>query len=263
MLPRPLPLVCLALGVCCAGAADAPDSPLDAARKSAEAWVRLRDESARLETEWRSQRELTAATVDALEARARELEGQRDQLRSDAAPQEKLLREVESNNQAAAQDLQAGAAKLRAVSRRLQDLRPSLPPRLSEALSFAFKTLENPQASDGDRVQWTLTILGRCAAFDRTVDFAREAIAVPGSDNRRMAEVLYLGLARGYALDRSHGQAWVGMPGPGGWAWTEHPEAAAGVAHLIDVYLDKTSPGYSAVPVQIAHPLTPGTGAQP
>lgn len=245
----------LFIGAGCFAADTSLETPLDRAKRSALEWVQLRDEAARLDSDWRSQQSLTAATVDALEARAHDLEQKRDDLKAQAEPDEKQLKSIGARIGDATKTLDESDARIRAVDGRLEQLRPSLPPRLSDSLDYAFKTLEKPNASAGERMQWTMTILGRCAAFDRGLAFAQEAVTIPGESNRRILEVIYWGLSRGYALDRPARRAWTGMPGPSGWQWQEHSEAAAAVANLIDVYNDKAPPSYSAVPVTVAHPI--------
>jgi hypothetical protein len=105
-------------------------------------------------------------------------------------------------------------------------------------------------------MQMVMTILNRCAQFNRTVTCDEEVLTIAGEPGSKSLAVIYWGLSHGYALDRAAGKAWLGAPGPGGWQWTPAPEAARQVAALIAVHNDKAEPEFVAVPAQLAHPST-------
>jgi len=210
-----------------------------------------RSETVRLDNEWLSQRPLLEATVNGLRERAESLEEKRDHLIAKTAKDRDEIESMRAKNREAASDLTAAEARLNAVVGKLTELRPMLPPRLSEALELAYRSLGNPKLGVGERMQLTVTVLNRCAQFNRTVTCGDEILSIEGEPGAKSLEVIYWGLSHAYALDRAAGRAWYGSPGPRGWQWSALPDAARPVAKLIAVYNDRADPEFVAVPATL------------
>jgi len=230
----------------------APEAdPLQPGEKAAGDWIKVRLETARLESQWLSEKPLMESLVGSMKERAQALEERRDLLTAKTAKDRDDLEALKAKNQAALADLHAAEAGLQALAAKLQELRPFLPPRLSEALELSYRSIGNPNLGAGERMQLTMTMLNRCLEFNRTVTSGEEVLAIEGGGAKSL-EVIYWGLGRGYALDREAGQAWSGAPGPQGWQWEAHPGAAPAVARLIAIYNDKADPDFVAVPAALA-----------
>jgi hypothetical protein len=232
--------------------------PLEPGEKAAAEWIRTRLETTRIEGEWAADRPLLESTVNGLKERARALEEKRDLTRARTARDREDIEALEAKNKAAADDLSAVGAQLQALAAQLAALRPSLPPRLSEALELSYRSLGNPNLAAGERMQLAMTILNRCALFNRTVTCGEEVLAIDGESGARSLNVIYWGLSHGYALDSAAGRAWYGAPGPRGWQWQPAADAARPVARLIAIYNDKADPDFVAVPATLAQ--APGGG---
>ena len=128
------------------------------------------------------------------------------------------------------------------------EMRPSLPPRLSEALELPYRSLANAGLAPGERMQLAMTVLNRCALFNRTVTCGDEVLTISGEQGAKSLEVIYWGLSHAYALDRAAGKAWYGAPGARGWQWDPSPAAVRPVVNLMAVYNDKADPDFVAVP---------------
>lgn len=161
---------------------------------------------------------------------------------------------LDATNKQGLAGLQATEDRVRQMSARLTKLRPSLPPRLSSALEMSYRSLAAPALPAAERMQLNMTIINRCTQFNRSITSEEEVVDVGGDGNARLMDVLYWGLSHGYALDRTSGSAWLGFPGPQGWRWESHPEAAQSVAKLIAIYHDKADPEFVAVPAKVGHP---------
>ena len=230
----------------------APDAdPLKPGEKAAGEWIKTRLETARLESEWRSERPLLESTVNGLKEKAEALEEKRDLLLAKTAKDREESEAMQAKNKAAADDLRTAEARLKALVGKLAEIRPMLPPRLSEALELPYRSLGNPGLSDGERMQLTITVLSRCAQFNRTVTCGEEILSIEGAQNAKSLEVIYWGLSHAYALDRAAGKAWYGSPGPRGWQWESRPDAVRPAADLIAVYNDKADPDFVAVPATL------------
>ncbi len=240
--------------------AQSDSNPLEPGEKAAGEWIKVRLETARIEGDWLSSRPLLESTVNGLKDRADLLEEKRDHLKAKTAKDREEIDSLKEKNQAAAEDLKATEDRLGALSSKLIELRPMLPPRLSEALELPYRSISNPALGAGDRMQLVMTMLNRCALFNHTVTCGEEVLAIEGEQGTKSLEVIYWGLAHAYALDRAAGKAWYGSPGPRGWQWEPRPEAVKSVTRLVAVYNDKADPDFVAVPASVGQPLAETAG---
>ena len=229
---------------------------VDSVEKAATEWIKTRAETVRLETEWTSQRELLESTVNALSERAKTVEDKRDNLRAKTATERTEFAALQEKNQGAADRMQSTDVRLKELRDRLIQLRPSLPPRLSEALELPYRSLSGTDLGPSERMQITMTVLNRCAQFNRMVTCGQGVLTIEGEPGPKSLEVIYWGLSRGYAFDQAASKVWLGAPGPKGWQWEAHPEAFPQVARLIAVYNDKAEPEFVAVPAKLGHVAT-------
>jgi len=255
MIATPLRLsCCLSLGaLLCPRLAPAATDPLEAVQKSATEWVKVRAETVRLESEWSSDRKLLESTVVGLEERAMQLEEKRDNAKAKTAKDRDELDAMRAKNKAAADDLQATDTQLKALGAQLIQLRPMLPPRLSQALEMSFRSLAAEKLTPSERMQAATTILNRCAQFNRMVTSGEEVLSIDGESGAKSLEVIYWGLSHAYALDREARKAWFGSPGPQGWQWELRPDTTTVVTRLIAIYNDKSDPEFVAAPARLGH----------
>lgn len=256
-MPTPPRLRCAALAPLLFAAATAAHTaePLEEIDRLARDWVSLRTETARLETAWQTEQTLLGSTIAALQERSAALEEKRDLLRAQTAREREEIDTLRARNKSAVADLAAGEARLRVLTQRLLALRPSLPPRLSDALEMAFRSLANPALPASERLQLVMTALNRCAQFNRQITVGDEVLAVEGERLPKALDVIYWGLSHGYAIDRGTRQAWLGRPDGHTWRWAKHPEAFAAAAQLIAIAHDKGDPALVSVPAQITRAL--------
>lgn len=230
--------------------------PLDALEKSAGEWVKVRMEAGRLESGWLAERALLESALAALQERATVAEEERDLLKAKTAKEREELAALQEKARQADGDLADLDARLRRIGEQLIALRPSLPPRLSGALEMSFRSLAEPDARMGERLQTCMTVLNRCVQFNRQISAGEEALSVDANGTRKSLEVIYWGLSHGYALDRGADQAWLGAPTADGWRWKLQPAAAPGVARLLAIHQDKADPDFVFVPASLRHSPT-------
>lgn len=87
------------------------------------------------------------------------------------------------------------------------------------------------------------TIQNRFHAFHETLDI---------NGVRRQVDVLYVGLARSFAVSPADDWAAVGMPRDDGWAWSEQDEEAAVIRAAIDIFNQKKTAGLVTLPMQVS-----------
>jgi len=222
------------------------------AKQSAAQWVGLRVEAARLESAWREERALVESMATALEERAQATEEKRDLTRAQTSGDRAELEGLREKISAEAGDLQALEAGLRSLTARLQALRPGLPPRLSDALELSYRSLGDEKLGVGERMHVVMTMLNRCAHFNRSVTVGEDVLALEGEATPKSLEVIYWGLSHGYAIDPTTRQAWLGAPVAGSWRWEPQPEAYAAVADLLSIARDQADPRFVAVPATVS-----------
>jgi hypothetical protein len=230
--------------------------PLEEVDQSAREWVKLRVETTRLDTAWRSERELVESTLTALKERAALLEEKRDLAKARTAQDRAEFDALRAKSLSAGEDLRACEARLQVLTGKLAALRPNLPPRLSEVLEMSYRSLAAPGLPFGERLQVAVNVLNRCAQFNRLVTAGEDMLALEGEPTAKSFEVIYWGLSHGYALDRAGHKTWIGMPGPGGWRWEPSPDAFAQVVELLAVARDKADPAFVVVPATVAKSVT-------
>ena len=233
--------------------------PLDAVEKSAGEWVKLRVETARLESAWQEEHTLVESMVAALNERAVAAEEKRDLIKARTVKDREELAGLSAKIETEGNDLRAFDARLKDLTAKLVALRPALPPRRAEALEMSFRSLANPELSAGERMQLAMNVLNRCAQFNRSVTAGEEVLAPDGAAPARSLEVIYWGLSHGYAVDRAAHQAWLGAPGAGGWRWEPKPEAFEGVVRLLAVAHDRADPDFVIVPATVSRSLPQNT----
>jgi len=231
--------------------------PLGTLEKVSSEWVKTRVETVRAETEWASQRELLGSMVKALEERARSLEEKRDLVKAKTAKDRSEVESMEATNSASAESLKTVEAGLKVMAEKLVQLRPQLPPRLSAALELPFRSIAESTLPPSERMQLTMTILNRCAQFNRTISSGDDVVAIDGEAKPKLLQTIYWGLSHGYAWDRTTGKTWIGSPKPNGWQWELCPQATKAVSALIATNSEKAEPEFVAVPARAGHSLTP------
>lgn len=229
--------------------------PIEHVQRAAAEWARLRDETVRLEEDWRDQRSLLQAALDALRARVESLSVERDATQARVTQESLEFAQLENRTMAARARLETVSARIDQLAARLEATRPFLPPRLSTALELPFRSIRDPKLGPAERMQHAVTILNRCTAFNRVLTVVEEDLALGPEGARRVLDVVYLGLSHAYALDRANRVAYLGQPTDAGWSWRAHPEAAPAVEQLIAVQREAADPDYLLLPTQVTDPF--------
>jgi hypothetical protein len=234
-------------------AAAQANDPIGDVQQAVAAWAKVRTETVRIESDWEWQRTLMQSTLDALTERVGQLEAKRDELLAKTAAERRETAELTERRQQMEAAAAQASSHLRALDDRLVQMRGWLPPRLSTALELPYRSLAERDLPVGERMQHTMAILNRCTLFNRAVSCGEEMVVSAGGEPKLM-QVVYWGLAHGYALDRAARTAYFGAPGDSGWTWTAAPELTDSIERLIAVAEDKREPELVPALVQVADP---------
>ncbi|HVZ65518.1 MAG TPA: DUF3450 family protein [Lacunisphaera sp.] len=236
--------------------------PPEDVEKLARELVRLKVETAREETAWRTDRELLTSMVAALQDRAALAEEKLELTRARTAQERQELEALQAKTQAARDDLKVFDERLAALVVRLVAVRPSLPPRLSEALEMSYRTIADPAQPPAERMRMAMNVLNRCEQFNRLVTTGEDVLTPEGETAAKSLQTVYWGLSRGYAIDRATRKAWLGAPGPAGWQWTAKPEAYDRIVQLIAIASDQADPAFVALPAPATKSINASTGGR-
>lgn len=228
---------------------------LETVEKSAGEWVKLRVETTRLETAWKEEHTLVESMVAALNERAVAAEEKRDLVKARTAKEREELDGLRAKIEAEGNDGRAFEARLKDLTHKLVALRPTLPPRLSEALEMSFRSLDNPALPPGERMQFAMNVLNRCTQFNRSINVGEDVLSLEGMTSTKSLQVIYWGLSHGYAVDRAAHKVWFGTSRDGGWRWEQKPEALEHVLRLIAIATDKADPDFVVVPATATRTL--------
>jgi hypothetical protein len=251
---RPIFLLGMGLGVASAVWAEpASDPDLPALESRVAVWVDLRTEIADAQRAWketRPQLDRERALLQAERDQRRQASDQAAQLEADAAAVQAEQEQRRDLLRAAIDDLDPGLSR---AERALRDWPRRLPPGLREPLLPAFAEIaasDRAPESPGARLQRVLGLYTEIERLQGEIHCVTEVVEVPGSGAREI-DVLYLGLARGYAATPDGSWAGIAQPGPAGWYWDSRPGLAPAIVEAIAVARRGRSVRLVSLPVQV------------
>lgn len=134
---------------------------------------------------------------------------------------------------------------------RLRAWEAAIPPALSEPLRESFRALPahaGRRESTARRLQVVLALYAQIEALQHKVHVGRELLRVQ-PDERREVDVLYLGLARGFAVSHDGRDAWIGEPSDNGWRWTPSVRHGGAIQEAIRVARREAPAGWVRLPL--------------
>ena len=114
-----------------------------------------------------------------------------------------------------------------------------LPPGMRASLGLTFKALPQdaqarPATSDGARLQTIIALYSAIEKFQHEIHVVKETHALPDGTRKEM-DVLYIGLARAFAVSADAQYAAVGTPDARGWTWQPQPNIADSVQEAVSI----------------------------
>lgn len=243
------PLHCAILTIALPLAAqDAATSPPAEVQEKVREWVKTKKQVASEKADWEAEKqslgELNAirkteiAQIDELLAAAGTRLSDAEKQRADLLAEEEVIRAWRKAAEARITKLESG----------LRAQLPKFPEPLRQKIGEAIERLENPlpDAPLQNRCRDVIAILSEVEIFESTITVHSELRKI-GADTVEV-DVLYLGLAQAWYVDRSGNRAGSGQPGDSGWQWTENPAMAGRVREAIDIQRKKSPPALIALP---------------
>ncbi len=214
----------------------------------------LRSEIAAEKRLWREQRPQWGREIELLEVERERLQTELEQYReerSDAvARREDMLRRQTELEQL----LKKVEGAVRRAEIGLRAVEPMIPPALRANLDEAYRHLpENDRAAENTpltrRLQRVLALYSGIQRMQTEMQTARVMVELP--DGRREMDVIYLGLARAYAISPDASVAAVGRPGAEGWTWTRADGFETRIRDALAVYSREVPVRLVELPLEI------------
>ncbi|MEM7391901.1 MAG: DUF3450 family protein [Verrucomicrobiota bacterium] len=235
--------------------ASAQDGGLITLEKLVEEWSRLRTEFANEERDWKAREKQWRDEMALLEKEKAQLEAEIEAAKSVARDVE-AERVDELRDKERFEQMFAGLpSRLEQAETRLAQWPERLPPGLGASLDDAFKRLpadanQRAALSDGARFRIVIALYSELDKLQHTFHAVKEVLPLPDG-SRRELDVLYLGLARAFAVSPDDAYAAVGEPGPDGWTWRSRPDLAPAVRRAVAVFRREQTPELIALPLQV------------
>jgi len=209
---------------------------------STDRWIGLESQIASAKTDWLAEKTLLENTVELLKAEEAALAAQLEANKKASGiylGNRDRMRERVAQTRAA---LEGFAEPLNLIEKRLDSLLPGFPEPLQEKLQIHLNAAE-AGAQDAlavpARVQAMVAALTAIDRFGNTLTTDRVARPAPDSGEVSV-QVLYWGLACGFAIDPAHSRAWIIEPKPDGWSWQAKDVQYQQIALLFEQFNDDT-----------------------
>ena len=232
-------VILLAVGLCLSVATVSGEPSAGDLEMSVRQWVRLRAQIAEETQEWRGKEPQLRREIKLLKIESDSLEKEIEGL----GEQDVSLREEIDRLAARGESLKSGLTGLLpvldAAEGDLRGFRKLIPPSLLAPLASAFDRLpEAGQAIDvpaARRLQLIVSLHSHIETLHSSVNVVTEILPIE-SGLRREVDILYLGLAGGFAVSRDNRWAARGTPTIDGWRWEAEPAIAGDVRRAIAVF---------------------------
>lgn len=207
-------------------------------------WIALRGTLAEEKRDWRERKSVWEEEIELLEeessALQKEIEAGREVLSSAEERREALL----ARSGKTESELEELDTVLSRVRLEVETLLPLVPDSLRDRIPAL--------QGDGGRSRDAQRLTAALAAIEslhNQLHGTRELIEMNGQ--ARQVDVLYLGLARGFAVSPKNDWAAIGVPGEDGWIWSEGQVDPHSVRTLIEVYHQRETATLVPVPLTV------------
>ncbi|MBL4801621.1 MAG: DUF3450 family protein [Emcibacter sp.] len=143
------------------------------------------------------------------------------------------------------------AGKIGNYERQVIKLLVSLPPLLQQELApFTLKLRNNSDLSLSVRARTVVNIISQIEKFDNAITLSRDVRRLDAGKEVEV-DVLYIGLAQAFYVDKNAEHAGWGDVTEEGWDWQENNDLAGDIKDAIDIYESRKSPELVELPLKI------------
>ncbi len=245
-------IISLLLGVCTYCSSAQPES-VDTLEGLVGEWVALRRQIESEQQAWKQKSRQLMLELDLLEKEEKQLDAQIEQARSFEADKEsrtaeQLAKKTEFANSLAKIDpiVERTIAAIKEISRRIP---VSLQSAQLEKMISSFEADKGRSSDPARRLQLTLSALHEIGQLQNSIHVTRELLTIEGEPQRREMDVIYLGLARAYAVSPDDRVAAIGSLSGTSWKWVVNSDIGASVRQMVSEHLEEAPPTLVTLPM--------------
>jgi len=195
-------------------------------------WIALRTDQAAEQAAWEEQKQAYQREIALLKTERDRLTEDIASMQESASLDDSIHKEESARSAMLQQTIEEAHPVLLRVESHVRAWTNQIPRRLLTDLDRLFATLpvterSARQDSVGERLQRVVALLSAVESLQRQIHVTQELVMLSDKE-RNLADVLYLGTARAYAVGKKDTWAAVGEPGADGWVWSDAtPHASA------------------------------------
>ena len=238
------------------GRAQAANPTVKSLEELVSKWSDLRTRIAAEKRDWKEQKTRLAEEARLLEGEKKSWTEELARTQASASSTEKEQAELRERAKKLSESLAAMRPLIDRAEADAAGCRARVPGSLEGQVRKIFEKLPKTQAeADGipviERLQTLIALYTQIETLQHGVHVRKELVAVNGGRKREL-DVLYLGLARGFAVSADDEWAAVGTPGPEGWTWKPAPDRAANIRKAISVFDRRIPACLVPLPLEVA-----------
>ena len=219
-------------------------------------WAELRTTLAAEKREWEERKSFWVEEIGLLEKEIASLREERDEIREFSSSVEEEREALLKEKETLTATLEAFRPVLDRMEVRLRREVEALPEPLAEGLvdavtGFPASSAEAAETRVVDRVQKVASVMAGLEELHNGLHSVRQVLQAEGG-TRREVNVLYAGLARGFAVSADGEWAAVGVPGEEAWTWRPRPELAERIRSALAVMEQRTTAKLVTLPMGVA-----------
>ena len=214
-------------------------------------WVQTERLISEEKTQWDADRELLVdliATLKAENAAHDESLAKSEAKMEDVSSQRAGLNERRIGAKEAAKVLDR---KINELERRALALLPAFPSPARERVGRFAEAIEDPKRSERfslrERLENAVAVLQAANLFHQAVSLEKQKFTIDGKT--REFQVLYYGFSVAYFVNEAATTAGYGMPGQGGWQWTQDDGLAAKVKQAVAISNKRAMAAFVELPL--------------
>lgn len=223
-------------------------------------WMALRTTLAEEKREWDERRRQWEDEIALLEKEVETLRREREDGDSFASSLEAKRAVALARTERTKAELRQLRPVLDRAEADLRRWQERIPEGLRSPLAAGFAALPETQKQADKlplarRAQTVAALYAQIETLQNQFHSVCETLDVEGI--RRQVDVLYMGLARAFAVSAGNDWAAVGVPSNSGWSWTPAPGEATAIRRAMDMVNRKTPAQLVVLPLQVAEEVQP------
>lgn len=200
--------------------------------------------------QWQERQEQWDIEIQLLEQEKRQLQEQLHGLQDKGSTAKALEQETTQQKEALESILQALEPFIQQAQTDLVTWQTTIPASLNPQLTQEL-TQVHAEETSAKRLQQIIGLYSEIENLQANLHQGHELLDT-ASGQRRQVDVLYLGLARGFAVSPDNQWAAVGQPNLQGWTWTPRPALAPAIRQALDILQQQQTATWIDLPLSVS-----------